>query len=141
MRRGIEHEGWRHLTYEIRAIVAVANELKKLGVEITWENIGDPVQKGEKIPQWIKDIVIQLVSEDKTYGYVATQRSGNEKIPCRSGKQTRRVSNFAGRYYLFQRIRRCRFHHLQSFEEGSTCNWTFACIFHTLISRGSPLRV
>lgn len=73
MRRGIEHEGWRHLTYEIRAIVAVANELKKLGVEITWENIGDPVQKGEKIPQWIKDIVIQLVSEDKTYGYVATQ--------------------------------------------------------------------
>lgn len=73
MRRGIEHEGWRHLTYEIRAIVAIANELKKLGVEITWENIGDPVQKGEKIPQWIKDIVIQLVSEDKTYGYVATQ--------------------------------------------------------------------
>nr|CAJ72731.1 similar to aspartate aminotransferase [Candidatus Kuenenia stuttgartiensis] len=69
----MEHEGWRHLTYEIRAIVAVANELKKLGVEITWENIGDPVQKGEKIPQWIKDIVIQLVSEDKTYGYVATQ--------------------------------------------------------------------
>ncbi|MBM4055475.1 MAG: pyridoxal phosphate-dependent aminotransferase [Planctomycetes bacterium] len=73
MRRSIEHEGWRHLTYEIRAIVAVANELKKLGVEITWENIGDPVQKGEKIPQWIKDIVIRLVSEDKTYGYVATQ--------------------------------------------------------------------
>ncbi|MCF6147802.1 MAG: pyridoxal phosphate-dependent aminotransferase [Candidatus Kuenenia sp.] len=73
MRRSIEHEGWRHLTYEIRAIVAVANELNKLGVDITWENIGDPVQKGEKIPQWIKDIVIQLVSEDKTYGYVATQ--------------------------------------------------------------------
>lgn len=73
MRRSIEHEGWRHLTYEIRAIVAVAHELRKLGVEITWENIGDPVQKGEKIPQWIKDIIIQLVSEDKTYGYVATQ--------------------------------------------------------------------
>jgi len=73
MRRSIEHEGWRHLTYEIRAIVAVAHELRRLGVDITWENIGDPVQKGEKIPQWIKDIVIKLVSEDKTYGYVATQ--------------------------------------------------------------------
>lgn len=73
MRRSIEHEGWRHLTYEIRAIVAVALELKKLGVDITWENIGDPVQKGEKVPQWIKDIIIRLVSEDKTYAYVATQ--------------------------------------------------------------------
>ncbi len=73
MRRSIEHEGWKHLTYEIRAIVAVALELKKLGVDITWENIGDPVQKGEKVPQWIKDIVIRLVSDDKTYGYVATQ--------------------------------------------------------------------
>lgn len=73
MRRSIEHEGWKHLTYEIRAIVAVALELKKLGVDITWENIGDPVQKGEKVPQWMKDIVIRLVSDDKTYGYVATQ--------------------------------------------------------------------
>ncbi len=73
MRRDIVHEGSEQLTYEIREIVAVADALKKLGVQITWENIGDPVQKGEKVPQWIKDIVIQLVSEDKTYAYVATQ--------------------------------------------------------------------
>jgi len=73
MRRNIEHVGSGQLTYEIREIVAVANELNKLGVEITWENIGDPIQKGEKVPQWMKDIVKKLVSEDKTYGYVATQ--------------------------------------------------------------------
>ncbi len=73
MRRNIVHEGAEQLTYEIRQIVAVAEDLQRLGVEITWENIGDPIAKGEKIPQWIKDIIIKLASEDKTYGYVATQ--------------------------------------------------------------------
>ncbi|MCK5612273.1 aminotransferase, partial [Candidatus Pacearchaeota archaeon] len=73
MRRDIVHEGSSQLTYEIREIVAVANELKELGVEITWENIGDPIRKGEPMPAWIKDIVTRLVSEDETYGYVATQ--------------------------------------------------------------------
>jgi len=73
MRRNIVHEGAEQLTYEIREIVAVAMELKRLGVDITWENIGDPIQKGEKVPEWIKDIIIKLVSEDKTYGYTATQ--------------------------------------------------------------------
>lgn len=73
MRRNIEHVGWGKLTYEIRAIVAVAQELMNMGVDITWENIGDPIQKGEKMPQWIKDAIIKLVSDDITYGYVATQ--------------------------------------------------------------------
>ena len=73
MRRDIVHAGSNQLTYEIREIVAVAEDLKKLGVQITWENIGDPVAKGEKVPQWIKDIITKLVSEDKTYGYVATR--------------------------------------------------------------------
>jgi alanine-synthesizing transaminase len=73
MRRDIVHEGSDQLTYEIREIVAVADVLKKYGVQITWENIGDPIQKGEKLPQWIKDIIIDLVSDDRTYGYVATQ--------------------------------------------------------------------
>lgn len=73
MRRNIVHEGAEQLTYEIRQIVAVAEDLKKLGVDITWENIGDPIAKGEKLPQWIKDIIIRLASDDRTYGYVATQ--------------------------------------------------------------------
>ncbi|HQO82250.1 MAG TPA: aminotransferase, partial [Deltaproteobacteria bacterium] len=50
MRRDIVHEGSDQLTYEIREIVAVADVLRKYGVQITWENIGDPIQKGEKLP-------------------------------------------------------------------------------------------
>ena len=73
MRRKIVHEGSGQLSYEIREIVSVAHELSALGVEITWENIGDPIQKGEKIPPWIKDIIVDLVSNDFTYGYVSTQ--------------------------------------------------------------------
>jgi alanine-synthesizing transaminase len=73
VRRDIVHEGSGQLTYEIREIVAIARELEKLGVEITWENIGDPIQKGEKMPDWIKEIITDLVNQDRTYGYVDTQ--------------------------------------------------------------------
>ncbi|MBN1763907.1 MAG: pyridoxal phosphate-dependent aminotransferase [Sedimentisphaerales bacterium] len=73
MRRNIVHEGSGQLTYEIREIVAVAQALQKLGVKITWENIGDPIQKGEAMPSWMKEILVALVREDRTYGYVSTQ--------------------------------------------------------------------
>jgi len=73
MRRNIVHEGAEQLTYEIREIVAVADQLREMGVDITWENIGDPIQKGEKLPQWMKEIIKDLVSDDKTYRYAATK--------------------------------------------------------------------
>ena len=73
MRRDIVHEGAEQLTYEIREIVNVAHQLRDLGVQITWENIGDPINKGEKLEGWIKDIISELVADDHTYGYVGTQ--------------------------------------------------------------------
>lgn len=73
MRRKIVHDGAEQLTYEIREIVAVAHEFEELGVDVTWENIGDPIQKGERMPQWIKDIVADLAKEDYPYGYCDTQ--------------------------------------------------------------------
>ena len=53
MRRNLVHMGAGELHYEIREIVAVGHELGRLGMEIIWENIGDPVQKGEAPPQWV----------------------------------------------------------------------------------------
>jgi len=73
MRRPIVHEGADQLTYEIRGIVSLAKDLEKAGIPILWENIGDPIQKGETIPQWIKDIISELVKDDRTYGYIDTQ--------------------------------------------------------------------
>ena len=61
------------MTYEIRNIVGVANKLKENGIEITWENIGDPVQKGEKIPDWMKTTVMEVLKEDQSYGYSPTK--------------------------------------------------------------------
>ncbi|BCS95781.1 aminotransferase [Desulfoluna limicola] len=89
MRRNIVHVGSGQLTYEIREIVEVANELAEFGVEITWENIGDPVAKGETIPSWIKDIIVDLVTHDDTYGYVATRGvSGTQQFlaDCVNGR-------------------------------------------------------
>lgn len=76
MRRNIVHMGADELTYEIRQIVAIGKKLETLGVPITWENIGDPIQKGEKVAPWIKQIVADLIQENKSWGYTATQ--GNE---------------------------------------------------------------
>ncbi len=61
------------MTYEIRNIVGVANRLKEYGKEIYWENIGDPVNKGEKIPDWMKDVLKDLLSRDCTYAYSPTK--------------------------------------------------------------------
>jgi len=50
MRNNIVSLGADELKYEIREIVSVAKEFGRLGLDVTWENIGDPVQKGEKLP-------------------------------------------------------------------------------------------
>lgn len=69
MRRSIVHEGAGNLSYEIREIVAVAREVRALGREIIWENIGDPIEKGEQLAPWIKEILQGLLEEPASYGY------------------------------------------------------------------------
>jgi len=61
------------LVYEIRQIVNVANKLKEYGIEVTWENIGDPIHKGEKIPDWMKEVLIEVMRNDLSYGYCPTK--------------------------------------------------------------------
>jgi len=61
------------LTYDIRNIVLVAEELKKNNMEVTWENIGDPVNKGEEIPKWMKDIVKHVAERNESYAYSPTK--------------------------------------------------------------------
>ncbi|MEA2113984.1 MAG: pyridoxal phosphate-dependent aminotransferase [Thermodesulfobacteriota bacterium] len=73
MRTNILHIGAGELTYEIRNIVNVGNKLQSLGLQVNWENIGDPVAKGEKIPPWMKEIVADAVQDDATYGYSPTK--------------------------------------------------------------------
>jgi aspartate/methionine/tyrosine aminotransferase len=72
MRRNIVHIGASELHYEIREIVQVAREIRDMGQEMTWENIGDPVQKGEQPPQWIREIVQELVLDPMSWGYCDT---------------------------------------------------------------------
>ncbi len=73
MRTNIVHIGAGELTYEIRNIVNVGMKLEKLGLKTNWENIGDPVAKGEEIPLWMKEIVAEAVMDDSTYGYCPTK--------------------------------------------------------------------
>ncbi|MCK4536580.1 MAG: pyridoxal phosphate-dependent aminotransferase, partial [Desulfuromonadales bacterium] len=51
----------------------IADKLKALGIQTNMENIGDPIAKGEKIPDWMKKIVADLAMTDCSYGYCATK--------------------------------------------------------------------
>ncbi len=72
MRRNIVHEGAKNLRYEIREIVKVAHKIRDLGQEVTWENIGDPIEKGEEVAPWIRDILGELITDSKSWGYCDT---------------------------------------------------------------------
>lgn len=69
MRQKLLSEGAKELSYEIREIVKKAEQLKNLGIDIFWENIGDPIQKHHKLPEWIKNIVSDLARQDDVYSY------------------------------------------------------------------------
>ena len=73
MRVQLVPAGTGELTYEIRNIVNVAEKLQKCGVTINWENIGDPIVKGEQIPAWMKEIVASAAMDNDTWGYCHTR--------------------------------------------------------------------
>jgi alanine-synthesizing transaminase len=73
MRNDIVAPGAGELTYEIRNIVTVAEKVQRYGVKINWENIGDPIVKGEVIPTWMKEIVATEAMHDDSYAYCPTR--------------------------------------------------------------------
>jgi len=73
MRRDILHPGAGKLKYEIREIVGFAKSLAQWNIPIHWENIGDPVQKGEPVADWIKNIVREKAGENLSYAYSETE--------------------------------------------------------------------
>lgn len=73
MRKEIVHENAGKLVYEIREIVKVAKTIESKGQTIHWENIGDPIHKGEPMAPWILNKVTDVVSDSKSYGYTDSQ--------------------------------------------------------------------
>jgi len=69
MRKRLLKEGAKELSYEIREIVKKANHLRAFGLEVYWENIGDPIEKKCQVPAWIKKIVSDLLQQNKSWGY------------------------------------------------------------------------
>ena len=69
MRRNIVHPGADSLTYEIRAIVAVGKRMESMGRAMSWENIGDPIVKGEAVEPWIKEKAMAVMEDCRSWGY------------------------------------------------------------------------
>ncbi|AXJ01622.1 Aspartate/methionine/tyrosine aminotransferase [Cyclonatronum proteinivorum] len=69
MRLPLVPSGKKKASYEIRGIVDKGFQLQACGKNVFWENIGDPVQKGMKVPAWMKQIVANEALRDESYGY------------------------------------------------------------------------
>lgn len=80
MRQLLTHSGAEELHYEIRSIVAIGKILEEIGVKMAWENIGDPIAKGEKVPEWIREHVSRAIEGDVAFGYCPTK--GVEETRC-----------------------------------------------------------
>jgi aspartate/methionine/tyrosine aminotransferase len=51
-------------------VVVIGKQLEQLGgFSMIWENIGDPVAAGEAVPEWMKQITQEMVSQDKSFAY------------------------------------------------------------------------
>ncbi len=88
MRRNLLHSGYKELTYEIRQIVEVANTVKNLWVDISWENIGDPIQKWETFPEWWKELIKEALNEESVFWYSPSKwlESTREYLANKNGK-------------------------------------------------------
>lgn len=91
MRRNLLHSGYKELTYEIRQIVEVANKIKNFWIEITWENIWDPIQKWETFPQWWKELIKEALNEESVFWYSPSKwlESTREYLAKKNGKITK----------------------------------------------------
>lgn len=69
MRNSLLYEGASQLEYEIRQIARKAEQVAQRGVEVIWENIGDPIAKHNVLPAWMKNEIVELVRKDASYGY------------------------------------------------------------------------
>ena len=67
------------LSYEIREIVKKAKQIQALGKEILWENIGDPIQKHNTLPEWIREIISEMAKENATYAYCNSKGDPNTR--------------------------------------------------------------
>jgi hypothetical protein len=81
--------GGSGLTYEIRNIVLIAKKLQEFGVNIIWENIGDPVQKGEKIPDWMKEVLTEIIRKTALTLIRPPREWTTQDVSCRPPQFTR----------------------------------------------------
>lgn len=73
MRANLVSPSSAHLSYAIRDIVKFGELVRRFGVEITWENIGDPIAKGETVAPWIREIVHEVIDTEDAWGYCPTE--------------------------------------------------------------------
>lgn len=69
MRSALLPHGSPVINYGIREIVSKGMQVEKLGTDVIWENIGDPVQKGLSLPLWIREKVSARCLESSSYAY------------------------------------------------------------------------
>lgn len=79
MRALIDQNKTGLMRYGIREIVETAQQLQAIdpGIEFAWENIGDPVAKGWETPDFVKDILCDLIKHESKAAFSYSHSRGN----------------------------------------------------------------
>ncbi len=74
MRKNLLRTDRALLAYPIREMAVEAQYIEQLrGRPMIWENIGDPIAQGERIPDWAEDYIHHALRHAQTYAYTDTR--------------------------------------------------------------------
>ena len=97
------------------------------------------MQKGEKIPDWIKDIVIEANREDMSYAYSPTKGlEATREFLAAAGEHQRQGQDHEGGHHLLQRPGRRDQQDLRPAQEGIPRDRPEPGLQHPLLGRGFP---
>ena len=141
MRANLVSPSSSQLSYAIREIVEFGEIVRQHGVDVTWENIGDPIAKGEKVAPWIRDIVHEVVEIDDSWGYCPTEgfMEAREALAEHVNRARRRPGH-GRRHHLLQRRGRRGGQGLRLPERARPGHRSLAGLQHPFVGRVGALR-
>ena len=141
MRANLVSPSSAHLSYAIRDIVKFGELVRQHGVEITWENIGDPIAKGETVAPWIREILHEVVEIDDSWGYCPTEGflEAREALAAHVNARAGRPGH-GRRHHLLQRRGRRGGQGLRLLESSRAGHRSLARLQHPFVGRIGALR-
>ena len=141
MRNNIVSPGADELKYEIREIVALPRSSASSVSTSSGRTSATPFRKGEKIPDWIKEIVIEANREDSSYAYSPTKGlEATREFLARMANTNGKCPDHERRHHFLQRPGRRHQQDLRPAQKRIPRHRPEPGLQHPLLGRGLACR-